>query len=79
MYQLQSGIRYIYSEQKNHKNDIISKCVKLFLQYESLQIQWVERLSEVQHRATEAILKETENLKAVADANLRKAVSKINV
>ena len=46
-------------------------------QYHNLQIQWMEQIYEVQRQTTEAIIKETENLGAISDAEIRKAVSAI--
>jgi hypothetical protein len=47
------------------------------LQYQNLQVHWINQQYEVQRQLTEAIKKETENLGAVSDAESRKAVSAI--
>ena len=50
---------------------------RVLLQYQDLQTQWMEQQFEVLRQATETIKKKTENLGAVADAEIRKAVSVI--
>lgn len=42
-------------------------------------MQWTEQLVATQQQKTEAIKKETESLKAVADANRQKSVLKIEI
>ena len=44
-----------------------------------MKVQWTKQLAETQQQKTEAIKKETEKLKALADAERTKAVLEINI
>jgi len=47
--------------------------------YKQVKVQWTEQLVATQQQKTEAIKKETQQLKAVADANREKAVLEIKI
>ncbi len=47
--------------------------------YKQVKVQWTEQLVATQQQKTEAIKKETESLKAVADAERHKAVLQIEL
>ena len=47
--------------------------------YKAVKVQWTEQLVATQQQKTEKIKKETESLKAVADANRQKEVLKIDI
>jgi len=47
--------------------------------YKQVKVQWTKQLAETQQQKTEAIKKETEKLKALADAERTKAVLEINI
>jgi len=47
--------------------------------YKQVKVQWTEQLVATQQKRTEEIKKETEQLKAVADANRQKAVLEIKI
>jgi regulator of protease activity HflC (stomatin/prohibitin superfamily) len=47
--------------------------------YKQVKVQWTEQLVATQQQKTEQIKKETEQLKAVADANRQKAVLEIKI
>ena len=47
--------------------------------YKQVKVQWTEQLVATQQQKTEAIKKETEELKAVADANRQKSVLEIDI
>merc|ERR1712152_41095 len=47
--------------------------------YKQVKVQWTEQLVATQQQETEQIKKETEQLKAVADANRQKAVLEIKI
>ena len=44
-----------------------------------VKVQWTEQLVATQQQRTEAIKKETESMKAVADAERQKAVLQIDI
>ena len=58
------------------KPDIPSDIAK---NYQAVKVQWTEQLVAKQRQKTEQINKETEQLKALADANREKAVLEINL
>jgi len=47
--------------------------------YKQVKVQWTKQLAEIQQQKTETIKKETEKLKALADAERTKAVLEINI
>lgn len=47
--------------------------------YKQVKVQWTEQLVATQQQKTESIKKETEQIKAVADANRQKAVLEIKI
>ena len=61
---------------------VLPICQSIFLSISLLikvKVQWTKQLAETQQQKTEAIKKETEKLKALADAERTKAVLEINI
>jgi hypothetical protein len=58
--------------------NLCSIYISIYL-FVKVKVQWTKQLAETQQQKTEAIKKETEKLKALADAERTKAVLEINI